>query len=71
MPNHCSNRVEISVDDTFLLDEIRKNLKGEDTEFDFNKILPQPDWKKTPLTGEETSWLGVEDKLGEVGELPN
>ena len=71
MPNHCSNRVEISVDDTFLLDEIRKNLKGEDTEFDFNKILPQPDWKKTPLTGEETSWLGVEEKLGEVGELPN
>ena len=43
MPNHCSNRVEIYSDNTFLLDEIRKNLKGEDTEFDFNKILPQPD----------------------------
>jgi hypothetical protein len=71
MPNHCSNRVEISVDNTFLLDQIRKNLKGEDTEFDFNKILPQPDWKKTPLTGKETSWLGSEEILGEVGELPN
>ena len=60
MPNHCSNRVEISVDNTFELDELKKNLKGEDTEFDFNKILPEPDWKKTPLTGEETSWLGSE-----------
>ena len=51
MPNHCSNRVEIYSDNKFLLDEIRKNLKGEDTEFDFNKILPQPDWKKT-----STNW---------------
>tara|TARA_B100001059_G_C17646120_1_gene481912 strand:+ start:279 stop:743 length:465 start_codon:yes stop_codon:yes gene_type:complete len=71
MPNHCSNRVEIYSDNKILLDEIRMNLKGEDTEFDFNKILPQPDWKKTPITGEETSWLGSEEKLGEVGELPN
>ena len=38
MPNHCSNRVEIYSDNTSLLDEIKKNLKGEDTEFDFNKI---------------------------------
>jgi hypothetical protein len=71
MPNHCSNRVEINVENTFLLDEIKKNLKGEDTEFDFNKILPQPDWKKTPLTGEEKSWLGSDEILGDVGELPN
>ena len=71
MPNHCSNRVEIYSDNKILLDEIRMNLKGEDTEFDFDKILPQPDWKKTPLTGEETSWLGSEENLGEVGELPN
>ena len=71
MPNHCSNRVEIYSDNTFLLDEIKKNLKGEDTEFDFNKILPQPDWKKTPLTGEEKSWLGSDEILGDVGELPN
>ena len=71
MPNHCSNRVEIYSDNKILLDEIRMNLKGKDTEFDFNKILPQPDWKKTPLTGEETSWLGSEENLGEVGELPN
>ena len=71
MPNHCSNRVEIYVDNTFELDEIKKNLKGEETEFDFNKILPQPDWKKTPLTGEETSWLGSDENLGEIGELPN
>ena len=71
MPNHCSNRVEIYSDNKILLDEIRMNLKGEDTEFDFNKILPQPDWKKTPLTGEETSWLGSDENLGEIGELPN
>ena len=71
MPNHCSNRVEIHSDNTFLLDEIKKDLKGEDTEFDFNKIIPQPDWKKTPLTGDEKSWLGSDEILGDVGELPN
>ena len=42
MPNYCYNIIEISGDE----DEINKMvelIEGEETEFDFNKVLPYPE----------------------------
>ena len=70
MPNHCFNRVEIHCKSKKQAKEIAKFLESEETIFDLSHILPEPDWKKTPLTGEEQSWLVGDKKLGDVGELP-
>ncbi len=70
MPNHCFNRVEIHCRSKKQAKEIKEFLQSEETCFDLSHILPEPDWKKTPLTGKEQSWLVSDKKLGEVGELP-
>jgi len=70
MPNHCFNRVEINCQSEKQAKEIKEFLHSEETCFDLSKILPEPDWKKTPLTGKEKSWLTSDKKLGDIGELP-
>ena len=42
MPNHCQNNVTISCDSQ-TAELIRNLLKGEETEFDFNKLIPMPE----------------------------
>ena len=48
MPNWCNNRVEIYGDDPDQIKEVKKTLAGEETCFDFNNIVPMPDWKNIP-----------------------
>ena len=70
MPNHCDNRVEIHCKTVEQAKEIQKFLASDKNCFDFNNIVPAPNWQKTPLTGKEKSWLGADESRGEVGELP-
>ena len=70
MPNHCDNRIEIHCKTVEQAKEIQKFLASDETYFDLNNIVPKPNWQKTPLTGNETGFLGEKLKLGEVGELP-
>ena len=46
MPNWCYNRVEIYGDETDQIKEVKKTLAGKETCFDFNNIVPMPDWKE-------------------------
>ena len=43
MPNHVSNEIRIICDDEKTYDEFKKLVTGEDREFDFDRIIPQPD----------------------------
>jgi len=44
MPNHVSNEIRIICNDEDTYDEFKKLVKGgDDQEFDFDKIIPQPD----------------------------
>ncbi|MAK50664.1 hypothetical protein [Marinobacter sp.] len=70
MPNHCFNRVEIHCKSKKQAKEIAEFLESEETCFDLNNIVPSPNWSKTPLTGKEKSWVNVDKKYGDVGELP-
>ena len=44
MPNHVSNEIRIICNDEDTYDEFKELVKGgDDQEFDFDKIIPQPD----------------------------
>ena len=42
MPNHCYNVVTIASPDRGDLTKIKEHLKGRDSDFDFNKLIPMP-----------------------------
>ena len=43
MPNHVSNEIRVVCNDEQTYDEFKKLVTGEDREFDFDRIIPQPD----------------------------
>ena len=47
MPNHCHNRVGI-YGDADQIKKVKKTLASKNTCFNFNAILPAPDWSTTP-----------------------
>tara|TARA_R100000951_G_scaffold115005_2_gene121714 strand:+ start:109 stop:573 length:465 start_codon:yes stop_codon:yes gene_type:complete len=61
MPNWCENEVSISGDIKHIK-KIEKLLKSKDTVFDFNKVIPEPDWKKIPNADGELPYLDDENK---------
>ena len=51
MPNICENELSIFAygdDQEALLKKLTKRLESEDSEFDFNNLIPSPDWDNTP-----------------------
>ena len=51
MPNICDNELSIYADgeqQEALLKKLTKRLKSEESVFDFNKLVPSPDWDNTP-----------------------
>lgn len=51
MPNICENELSIIADgddQEALLKKLTKRLESEDSEFDFNNLIPSPDWDNTP-----------------------
>ena len=48
MPNWCYNRVEIYGENPDQIKEVKEKLEGKKTCFDFNNIVPMPDWKNIP-----------------------
>ena len=67
MPNWCNNRVDFYSDDTSKNAELREIFESEDV---FKKIIPPPDWEKTPLAPEDVQEYSFSKPRGEVGELP-
>ena len=43
MPNHVTNEIRIICNDEKTYDEFKELVVGEDREFDFDRIIPQPD----------------------------
>ena len=74
MPNHCYNRVQVYCDKPEVIKEIHDifevgtNPKRPETVF--GQIIPEPDWKNTPLVEADVQEYGWSKKRGEVGELP-
>ena len=74
MPNHCYNRVQVYCDKPEVIKEIHDifevgtNPKREETVF--GQIIPEPDWKNTPLVEADVQEYGWSKKRGEVGEKP-
>ena len=59
VPNICENELSIYADgddQEALLKRLTKRLESEESVFDFNNLIPSPDWDNTP---------------NEDGELPN
>ena len=51
MPNICDNELSIYADgeqQEALLKKLTKRLESEESVFDFNKLVPSPDWDNTP-----------------------
>ena len=48
MPNICENEVSIYSADANQIRSFMKFVKSKDCYFDFNKIVPSPNWNKTP-----------------------
>ncbi len=55
MPNICTNEISIYSRDERPLKAFMDFVKSEDSDFDFNKIVPSPDWDNTP--NEMANWL--------------
>lgn len=67
MPNWCNNRVDFYSDDTSKIRELREIFESQDV---FKKIVPPPNWEKTPLAPEDVKEYSFSRPRGEVGELP-
>ena len=65
MPNWCNNRVDFYSDDTSKIKELYEIFSGDDV---FKKIVPPPDWEKTPLAEEDVQEYSFSKPRGEVGE---
>ena len=51
MPNICENELSIYADgdqQEALLKTLTKRVKSKESVFDFNKLVPSPDWDNTP-----------------------
>ena len=51
VPNICENELSIYADgddQEALLKKLTKQLESEESVFDFNKLVPSPDWDNTP-----------------------
>ena len=51
MPNICENELSIYAngdDQEALLKKLTKQVESEESVFDFNKLVPTPDWDNTP-----------------------
>ena len=51
VPNICENELSIYADgeqQEALLKKLTKRLESEESVFDFNKLVPSPDWDNTP-----------------------
>ena len=51
MPNICDNELSIYArgdDQEALLKKLTKRLESEESVFDFNNLIPSPDWDNTP-----------------------
>ena len=48
MPNICENEVSIQSWDSNQIRSFMKFVKSKDCDFDFNRIVPSPNWNKTP-----------------------
>jgi len=59
MPNICENEVSIYSEDANQIRSFMKFVKSKDCDFDFNRIVPSPNWNKTP---DENGELPVKDK---------
>ena len=56
MPNHVSNEIRIICNDEKTYDEFKELVKGgDDQEFDFDRIIPQPD-DINPDLNETSDW---------------
>ena len=47
MPNHCHNRVEI-YGEPEEIKKIKNQLKTAETDFDFDTVIPTPNFNKIP-----------------------
>ena len=74
MPNHCYNRVHVYSDKPEVIKEIHDIFEtGTNPYVDktvFGQIIPEPDWKNTPLAENEVQQYSWDKPRGEVGELP-
>ena len=74
MPNHCFNRVHVYSDKPEVIKEIHDIFEtGTNPYVDktvFGQIIPEPDWKNTPLAENEVQEYSWDKPRGEVGELP-
>ena len=73
MPNHCYNRVHVYSDKPEVIKEIHDIFEtGTNPYVDktvFGQIIPEPDWKNTPLAAEdvqEYNWINLEVRVGEL-----
>ena len=68
MPNICENEVSIYSEDSNQIRSFMKFVKSKDCDFDFNKIVPSPNWNKTPDENGElpTKVKRIRNEKGEV-----
>ena len=64
MPNICTNEISIYSRDERPLKAFMDFVKSEDSDFDFNKIVPSPDWDNTPNEDGELAILDNEAPAG-------
>jgi len=67
MPNWCTNRVGIYANDKKEIKKIKKLLQGEDSVFDFNKIVPMPEEFNDEKELTELESARLKKKHGAVG----
>lgn len=54
MPNYVQNKLTVISENKEMVKEFITFVKGEDTDFDFNKITPMPEILKNTIEGSET-----------------
>ena len=74
MPNHCYNRVNVYSDEPKVIKEItdifEMGTNPYKSETVFGQIIPEPDWKNTPLRDNDVHEYSFSKPRGEVGEKP-
>ena len=67
VPNICENELSIYADgekQEALLKKLTKRLESEESVFDFEKIVPSPDWDNTP--NEDGELPVIDDKNNQI-----
>ena len=65
MPNWCYNIIEV-IGDNAEVNKMVEKIEGEDTEFDFNKVLPYPE--KYAILDKKSN--GMRDKNVDLKDIP-